>query len=155
VSAFIRGRLGQASGGGQVVRNVGSFTGGWLVLGVGAEEISAADAYEAFDEVGSSEATSFVHNDLEAAACRLVPGLVERLDAMRAATGGVAFVSGSGPTVVGVVGAEDRAHEVAEAVRPHFADALITQPCPWGVRLRMGGDSAADLTRGEPSRGEP
>jgi 4-diphosphocytidyl-2C-methyl-D-erythritol kinase len=125
------------SGRGEHTTNVGSFDGGWVVLGVGAERASTAAVYGLFDEVGAQPSAALHHNDLEHAACELVPGLRDRVSAMRSAAG-VAYVSGSGPTVVGVVADEPEAQAVAKAVGGAFADVLIAQPSSWGVRLLLG-----------------
>ncbi len=142
VPGILVGGLVHASGRGERVRNVGSFDDGWLVLGVGADGISAAAAYKAFDdlgsEIGDAGAHAFFHNDLERAACRLVDGLAERVEAMREATGS-AWVSGSGPTVVGPVADEAHARGCAARVRDHFHDVLIARPTTWGVRLHLRG----------------
>jgi 4-diphosphocytidyl-2C-methyl-D-erythritol kinase len=90
-----------------------------------------------FDRIGGGEATGIHHNDLELAACDLQPGLASRLEAMRAAAG-VAFISGSGPTVVGVVAGQAEAEAVAGSVAPAFDEVLIASPSEWGVRLSLG-----------------
>jgi 4-diphosphocytidyl-2-C-methyl-D-erythritol kinase len=141
VPAIMAGGLVSVSGRGERVRGIGSFDDGWVVLGVGAEEVSTATVYDLFDQTGAlpsdTMADSLVHNDLELPACELVPQLRDRLDAMRDAAG-VAFVSGSGPTVVGVASDERRARAIAEEVSGAFTDVLVARPCAWGVRLQMG-----------------
>lgn len=136
------GGLVAVSGRGEQTRSIGSFTDGWLVLGVGAEQASTATVYELFDQTGaapppSGSAEVLHQNDLELAACELIPGLRERIAVMREAAG-VAFVSGSGPTVVGLADDERDATEVARRVAPAFTDVLLAQPCGWGVRLSIG-----------------
>jgi 4-diphosphocytidyl-2-C-methyl-D-erythritol kinase len=137
VPAIVLGGLVVASGRGERVRNLGSFTDGWLVLGISGEEVRAADAYAKFDELRATEGTALHHNDLEAAVCELVPDLVHRIDAMREAAG-VAFVAGSGPTVVGVVADEAHARGAAARVRDRFTDVVVARPSSWGVRLQIG-----------------
>jgi 4-diphosphocytidyl-2-C-methyl-D-erythritol kinase len=134
VPPLMVGGLVAVSGRGEVTRGVGSFDAGWLVLGVGAEHVPTPAVYELFDEIGTVPSDVLFHNDLEAAACELVPELGERITAMRDATG-IAFVSGSGPTVVGVAADERSAHDAADGVRHVFADVLIAQPCTSGVRV--------------------
>jgi 4-diphosphocytidyl-2-C-methyl-D-erythritol kinase len=137
VPAIMVGGLVSVSGRGERVRGIGSFDDGWMVLGVGAEEVSTATVYDLFDQTGAQPTDALFHNDLELPACELVPQLRDRLDAMRDAAG-VAFVSGSGPTVVGVAASETAAREIASAVDGAFADVLVARPCAWGVRLHMG-----------------
>ncbi len=137
VPALMVGGLVSVSGRGERVRGVGSFDDGWLVLGVGAEGASTATVYELFDETGAQPSDALAHNDLELPACELIPPLTDRLATMRAAAG-VAFLSGSGPTVVGVAADERRAREIAATVAEAFDEVLVAQPCDWGVRLEMG-----------------
>ena len=140
VPGILHGGLVHVSGRGEVVRSAGAATGGWFVLGVGAEAITAADAYATLDaQPRTSAPGAWHHNDLEAAACALAPDLPRRLGAMRRAAG-IAFVSGSGPTVVGVTADEAHARDVAARVRNTFADVLVAHPVDWGVRLVVGGE---------------
>jgi len=142
VPAMLIGGLVHASGRGERVKRVGSYTGGWIVIGIGEERVSAAAAYEALDRLGTDGASSRVlhHNDLERATLELVPGLSDRLATMRDA-GGVAFVSGSGPSVIGVVDSEDAAVRVRSLVASAFGEVVVAQPVDWGVRLVLGAES--------------
>ncbi|MEX2394687.1 MAG: 4-(cytidine 5'-diphospho)-2-C-methyl-D-erythritol kinase [Actinomycetota bacterium] len=137
VPAILVGGLVHATGRGADVRSVGCFDGGWFVIGAGAEHVSAGDAYAAFARVGGSDRTDDYANDLEPAACELLPGLGERLAAMREAAG-AAFVSGSGPTVVGLVADEAAARSVVATVASHFSEVHVAGPSEWGVRLTLG-----------------
>ncbi len=138
VPGILLGGLVAVSGRGENVRSAGAADAGWFVLGVGEEGVSAADAYDRLDARPRSLTGSRLdHNDLEAAACSLVDGLAGRLDAMRRAAG-VAFVAGSGPTVVGVTADEAHARDVAARMRPNFVDVLLAQPINWGVRMKVG-----------------
>jgi 4-diphosphocytidyl-2-C-methyl-D-erythritol kinase len=137
VPPIMVGGLVSVSGRGERARGIGSFDSGWVVLGVGAEELSTATVYDLFDQTGLQPSDDLYHNDLETPACELVPGLRERIDAMREAAG-IAFLSGSGPTVVGLATDEGAAREVAGRVAGVFADVLVAQPCAWGVRLVVG-----------------
>lgn len=134
VPAILLGGLVHASGRGERVRSLGSSDGGFFVLGVGSETIASKDAYASLER---GEGKALYNNDLEAAACSLVPELGPRLDAMRRAAG-VAFVTGSGPTVVGVTSDEAHARDVVARVRNMFADVIVAQPISWGVRLKVG-----------------
>ncbi len=138
VPAILLGGFVHASGRGEIVRSIGAATSGCFVLGFGDETVASRDAYERLDEIGRAEDRSFLHhNDLEAAAVSLVPDLEGRLDAMRRSAG-VAFVSGSGPSVVGVVADEAHARNVVARVRDTFSDVVVARPSDWGVRLRVG-----------------
>lgn len=137
VPAMLLGGLVHASGRGEVVRRIGSYTDGLVVLGIGSEEVSASATYAAFDRVGAGSDDGLLwRNDLEAAACSLTPGLSDRVSAMREAAG-VAFVSGSGPTVVGVVSDKATARAVATKVAGAFARVEIAAPVGHGVRLLL------------------
>lgn len=135
VPALLVGGLVHASGRGERVRNVGSGDGGAFVLGISPERISAADAYNAI-EASTGKRSSIFHNDLECAAVALVPALAGRLAAMREACG-VAFVAGSGPTVVGAVAEQASAQKAMKQVEPAFSDVLVASPVDRGVQLRV------------------
>jgi 4-diphosphocytidyl-2-C-methyl-D-erythritol kinase len=142
VPAMLIGGLVHASGRGERAKRVGSYTAGWIVIGTGEERVSAAAAYEEFDRLrpDGTDPESLHHNDLERATLELVPGLRERLDAMREAAG-VAFVSGSGPAVVGVVDSQDAAERVKSRVATAFDEVVVAQPVDWGVRLVLSADT--------------
>lgn len=137
VPALVLGGLVHVSGRGERVRRMGETGGYAFVLGVGSEQVSAAVAYETFDRVGGTEPSALHANDLEAAAYAIVPSLADRVEAMRDAAG-VAFVTGSGPTVVGVTAAPEGAEAVADRVRRRFDEVFVATPTDWGVRLVMG-----------------
>jgi 4-diphosphocytidyl-2-C-methyl-D-erythritol kinase len=133
VPALLLGGLVHVSGRGERVRRIGSTSGYGFVLGISEAGVSTAEAYRALDELPRVDSNRIEHNDLEAAACALVPGLTERVDAMRAACG-IAFVSGSGPTVVGV---SSDAESASEAVRDVFDRVEVAEPCDSGAVARL------------------
>jgi 4-diphosphocytidyl-2-C-methyl-D-erythritol kinase len=143
IPAILLGGFVHASGRGEIVRSIGAATAGWFVLGFGEESVAARAAYERIDDIRGLTTETTIgplhHNDLEAAALSLVPELEGRLDAMRRAAG-VAFVSGSGPSVVGVVADEAHARDVVARVRETFSEVVVARPSDWGVRLRVGGE---------------
>ena len=70
-------------------------------------------------------------NDLQAAARSLCPEIDVALEAARAAGAARALVSGSGPTVFGVMrgdGAAERARAAAEELAPRFPGACAAEP---------------------------
>jgi len=134
VPAILVGGLVHASGRGERVRRIGNTSGYGFVLGISDAHVATADAYRVFDELPRTRSDAIEHNDLEAAAYSLVDGLAGRVDAMREACD-VAFVSGSGPTVVGVTADPERA---AEWMRPIFDRVEIAEPTDVGVRVRLG-----------------
>jgi len=139
VPAILAGGLVHVGGRGERVRRIGGATAGAFVLGISAERIPAADAYARWDAMDPPDANdSMSHNDLEAAAAAILPELGDRVAAMRAAGTDPVFVSGSGPTVVGVAADDRRAREAAERVGGSFARVEVVHPSPWGVRLVMG-----------------
>ena len=79
-----------------------------------------------------------VHNDLQAAACSLQPGIERELDRMRAAGARSALVSGSGPTVFGLF---DSPQEAERAAREH-PHAIPAKPADAGF------GAVADATLG-------
>lgn len=138
VTPILIGGLLAVQGRGEIVRALTPSTGYAVVLGTSDSGLSAAEVYGRFDAVGPTESDSWTHNDLQNAVLDLMPGLSDSLEAMRTAGADVVFVSGSGPTVVGIVSDPNRAESVAAAARPHFADVLVTRPSPHGVRMTIG-----------------
>lgn len=138
VPAILAGGLVHISGRGDHVRRLGAATDGAFVLGISPERIAAADAYAAFDALGRESAATMHHNDLERAAVELVPEIARGIDAMRAAGADPAFVTGSGPTVVGIASSLDDADLIAGRVRESFARVEVVRPSAWGVRLMIG-----------------
>lgn len=138
VPAILHGGLVHASGRGERVRDVGSISGVRFVLGVSGGRLGAGEVYGALDELRSGGAferhEELWANDLEPAAIAREPALARRLEVMREAGAAVAFVAGSGPTVVGVVPEPDDAVRVAEATGGTFVRTIICEPLPWGVR---------------------
>jgi len=143
VPAILAGGLVHISGRGEIVRGLGSATEGAFVLGISPEHISAADAYAAFDGLATSPAAFLHHNDLEAAACEILPDLRARLDSMRDAGAGPVFVSGSGPTVVGVASSDVAARQIAARAHAAFDRIEIVRPSSWGVRVTIGSPDPA------------
>lgn len=131
VPAILTGGLVHASGRGERVKRIGATSGYGFVLGISDAGVSARDAYQAFDADARSVSHTIEHNDLQDAACSLARGLAEKVGAMREACG-VAFVSGSGPTVVGIGGADEAAR-----VRPIFDRVEVAEPSDVGVVLRL------------------
>ncbi len=142
VPAMLTGGLVHASGRGECVRRVGSYTDGWIVIGIGAERVSTGAAYDALDRMADDgdRTSALHHNDLERAALDLVGGLREQVEGMREAAG-VAFVSGSGPAVIGVLESKSAAETVKDRVNSVFDEVLVARPIDWGVRLVLGAKS--------------
>jgi len=143
VPAIVAGGLVHIAGRGERVRHSGTASEGCFVLGISSDRIRAADAYRAFDRLPASSSALLHHNDLEAAACTIVPALRDRLAAMAKAGADPVFVSGSGPTVVGVAADREEAERIAERAAPAFDRVEVVRPSPWGVRLSIGAESPA------------
>jgi len=127
------------------------------VVGVTDAPLSTPEVYRAFDahsepsevepdavlaalRTGDAEALgAALYNDLELAAMGLRPDLGLKLEAMRDASVLGTVVSGSGPTVVGLVASAEEAVRVAAAVEGSFDRVLVaTSPAggPEVSRLR-------------------
>lgn len=143
VAPILVGGLVHASGRGERVRVIGCARGCRFVLGISGTRLRSADVYRRLDELREGRAVGgcdwFHGNDLEAAARSIDPGLDAGIGAMTAAGAAPVFVSGSGPTVVGVVADAAQAEAVADRARPSFRRVLVTEPTPWGVRLVLRG----------------
>lgn len=149
VPAIVRGGLVAVSGRGERVGAAGSPSGFRFVCGISPGRLAAGDVYARLDELRAERrhaghvlsVDGFPHrdelfaNDLEAAALSLDPGLEHGLAAMRRAGAPVAFVAGSGPTVVGVVPDPSEAEGVAERTKDAFVRTVVCEPVGWGVRV--------------------
>jgi 4-diphosphocytidyl-2-C-methyl-D-erythritol kinase len=116
-----------------------------FVLGISREPLLTRDVYEAWDELGPEkevtssmmapalgagdvhEVASLLHNDLERPAFMLRAELARKKEAMVEAGALGAGMTGSGPTMFGIVEDEDAAREVAEKVRPDFDRVLVVR----------------------------
>ncbi|HEY0388787.1 MAG TPA: 4-(cytidine 5'-diphospho)-2-C-methyl-D-erythritol kinase [Gaiellales bacterium] len=136
VPFFLSGlEVALATGRGDVLRPLPAFPRGLAVLLVpGAEGLSTADVYAAAEPnpvypavqgdlirgVHTARApegvAALVANDLEPAACSLMPSIADTLAAVRAAGALAAAVSGSGPTVFGLFADEPAARTAAAGI---------------------------------------
>jgi 4-diphosphocytidyl-2-C-methyl-D-erythritol kinase len=148
----IGGGTGVATGRGDKVREVPSSGTTWWAVGVDHEHLSTEDVYRHFDELelaaplddrwptdlldalaaGDSERlAATLHNDLEAAAFDLLPGLPKAKRRLLEAGALGAVMSGSGPTMLGLCRDEEHATQVGRAARPAFARVEVTRgPVP-------------------------
>lgn len=142
VPAITLGGLVHVSGRGERVRSAGRVEDTAFVIGTFSSGISTAVAYRTLDELRERDAVGRAPqmwaNDLEPVALRLVPEIRAGLDGMHRAGVQVAFVTGSGPSVVAVCEPE-AADRVARHVQPAFDDVFAALPVPWGVRLVLRG----------------
>lgn len=108
------------------------------VVGVTARPLATPTVYRAFDEVGQTSRVepdavlqalrtgdpealgAALHNDLEVAACHLLPELRDKREAMLAAGALGAMVSGSGPTLVALAESAQHAVHLAAALGSTF-----------------------------------
>lgn len=123
------------------------------VVGIDDAPLATADVYRAHDEVGAPSLVepdvvlqalrtgdvdllgAALHNDLQAAADHLRPGLVAGRAALLDAGAVAALVSGSGPTLLGLARDEEHARAVAEAVRERFARVEVVASPAGGPEL--------------------
>jgi 4-diphosphocytidyl-2-C-methyl-D-erythritol kinase len=91
------------------------------------EELAARRSEVEAALAGGPLPLALVHNDLQDAARSLCPVIDEALAAVAQVTER-AIVSGSGPTVVGLLGDEDDARSAARALGVRFPGALATGP---------------------------
>jgi 4-diphosphocytidyl-2-C-methyl-D-erythritol kinase len=119
-----------------------------FVLGISKEPLLTRDVYEAWDRLGlEQEVTSstmapalgagdvhevalLLHNDLERPAFMLRAELERKKEAMLEAGVLGAGMTGSGPTMFGILEDEEAAREVADKVRPNFDRVLVVASIP-------------------------
>jgi 4-diphosphocytidyl-2-C-methyl-D-erythritol kinase len=82
----------------------------------------------------AKEVGLLLHNDLEAAALRLRPELIEKKELILQAGALGACLSGSGPTLFGLAADERHAREIAARVGPGFDRAAVASSRPVGVQ---------------------
>jgi 4-diphosphocytidyl-2-C-methyl-D-erythritol kinase len=102
-------------------------------LGLGrtdAELDEVADRIKGAARRGASPLSylELLHNDLEEAAVSLRPEIGEALAALRDAGAAAAFVTGSGPTAVGVFEHIVAADRATDALGPRWARAIVSAP---------------------------
>jgi 4-diphosphocytidyl-2-C-methyl-D-erythritol kinase len=123
----------------------------WFVLGISNEPLMTKYVYAKWDEVGSTSAQDVgemvealedggadaiaraVHNDLQAAALALRPGLADGIDRLQKAGALSAMVCGSGPTVMGMAGDLTHAREVAAGVDGSFDRVEVVHSVDAGI----------------------
>lgn len=141
----VTGGTALASGTGTATARVLSRGTYHWVVGVQEQPLSTADVYAAWDEVGRPSEVepdavlhalrtqdpealgAALHNDLDAAAFHLRPGLRDARDALCAAGAFGAVVSGSGPTLIALAEDADAASAIAQATAGHFAAAEVVR----------------------------
>lgn len=134
----IKGGTVLASGRGEKLTPLTNAISAWYVLGISSRGLPTSEVYSAWDEIGSrsqegpaamtvalgagdiEEAAALLHNDLEPAAFHLRPELAEKKEELLRAGALGAVISGSGPTLIGVVGTEADALALAAKVEGTF-----------------------------------
>jgi 4-diphosphocytidyl-2-C-methyl-D-erythritol kinase len=124
----------------------------WFVLGLSRESLATTDVYRTWDELPPGPETTgasmvealetgtakkvglLLHNDLEAAAFRIRPELVQKKELLLRAGALGACLSGSGPTLVGLAGDERHAREIAARVASGFDRAAVASSRAVGVQ---------------------
>lgn len=123
------------------------------VVGIDDAPLSTAEVYGASDEIAARSSGgpdlvlqalrtgdvgllgASLHNDLEAAALHLRPGLAEGREALLAAGAVAAIVSGSGPTLLGLARDAEDARAIAERVAGSFARVEVVHAPAGGPEL--------------------
>lgn len=126
------------------------------VVGVNEQPLSTPEVYRAFDEVGVASTVepdavlqalrtgdaealgAALHNDLEVAACHLLPELEAKRSAMLAAGALGAVVSGSGPTLVALASSAQHAVRMAAALQGTFDRVEIALSPSGGPEIGLG-----------------
>ena len=125
----------------------------WFVLGISRDPLLTRDVYSAWDELGHeeqvtssmmapalgagdvNEVASLLHNDLERPAFMLRPELSRKKEAILDAGALGAGMTGSGPTMFGILEEAGSAREVAAKVQPEFDRVVVARTAPRCVEL--------------------
>lgn len=122
------------------ISNVGLATrevyGRWQPGSVGGSTLD--DVRAALSGGGPGRISSVVRNDLEEPALYLRPQLADRKSRLIEAGAMGAFLSGSGPTIVGIARGEEHARGLSEAVRTVFDRVEVVRSYPHAVELEGG-----------------
>jgi 4-diphosphocytidyl-2-C-methyl-D-erythritol kinase len=120
----------------------------WFVLGISKEPLLTRDVYSTWDELGHeeevtssmmapalgagdvNEVASLLHNDLERPALMLRPELSRKKGAILEAGALGAGMTGSGPTMFGILEEVEAARDVAGKVRPEFDRVVVARTAP-------------------------
>jgi 4-diphosphocytidyl-2-C-methyl-D-erythritol kinase len=123
-----------------------------FVLGISNEPLSTAEVYARWAPSGDAglDLDTFrdllaggdpaaiagaIRNDLETAALHLRPELADRMSEVEAAGALRAFLSGSGPTIVGIARDEDDARRIAARLTDTFDRVEVVRSHPRAVEL--------------------
>ena len=121
----------------------------WFVLAMSDEPMITGEVYDAFDDVDDDgdearsapmalalgagdvgEVASLLHNDLEAGAYALRPGLRHDKEALLEAGCLGVGMTGSGPTLFGIVEGPEHGRRVTELIRHRFARVEVALTAP-------------------------
>ena len=148
VPAFLEPRGALVTGGGEDVSPLPGRAGWAFVVVALDARLSAGEVYAEADRLGLARDAGdlaarrdeveaavaagplpldLMHNDLEVAARALCPAIDRVLEAVGEVTER-AFVTGSGPTVVGVCADEPATHDAARALADDFPQAMAVAP---------------------------
>jgi 4-diphosphocytidyl-2-C-methyl-D-erythritol kinase len=148
VTYCIDGGTALATARGEQLTQIPAPTQMSFVLGISREPLLTRDVYGAWDELGPEkevtssmmapalgggdvdEVASLLYNDLERPAFMLRTELARKKEAMLEAGALGAGMTGSGPTMFGILKNEDAARKVADKVRPDFDRVLVVRSIP-------------------------
>jgi 4-diphosphocytidyl-2-C-methyl-D-erythritol kinase len=152
VPFFLVGGTARGTGRGEVLVPLTVPAELWFVLGLSRESLATTDVYRSWDELPARQTKSaaamaealgardakeiglLLHNDLEAAAFRLRPELVEKKELLLQTGALGACLSGSGPTLVALAADERHAREIAARVASGFDRAAVASSRAVGVQ---------------------
>ncbi len=161
VSFCLRGGAAWMRGRGEVIEEVALAHGLPFVVAIPPFRLSTPDVYRAWDDLGGPRATRTVPaprrvnqllpelaNDLEPAAEKVEPRLVEFRNALEAATGGHALLAGSGSAYVVPVPDARALPGLVEEVRRRLRVPVVgTTSVSRGVRLGWPNSKLASAVR--------
>jgi 4-diphosphocytidyl-2-C-methyl-D-erythritol kinase len=144
VPYFLHGGIALATGRGERLKPIQTPGEFWLVLGLFDDGLATKDVYDEWDRTRSAvpalrsdsmvdalqsgdaaAVAGAVHNDLQAAAVGLRPGLEAKVAETMSAGALAACVSGSGPTVYGLASSAGHAREIAARLNRSFDRVVV------------------------------
>ena len=159
VPFMLSGGTALGTGRGEKLERLPALVGVWFVLVTPRLGISAAEAY-GIPRIGLTEAASFIRvnclavregdiptlakglrNDLEAGVVSVYPEVARVKEALLDAGALAAVMSGSGPTVVGLVQDEATGKDVASRLARRDVDIHVVAPIDVGQRVTRRNDA--------------
>lgn len=157
VPFFLKGGTARGEGRGELLTPLRDLEGAWFVLATPPAPVTAAQGYAAA-RIGLTESSALIRlscsaiqerdsgtlmaslrNDLEAGVVSYCPDVTSAREAMLKAGALAVLMSGSGPTVMGLVRTEKAARSIASRLEGRDLEIHVAEPTGVGSRITQRG----------------